>query len=139
MTLEELAATLPNGFHDSLVRSVCINYGTRQVTMDLSVWIGDMEGDQVERESRRDGRLVLDGVQFLSMDPPDPTCPFGKGESIWVDLCAPQKPFDAIRTIAEGCFVSGFFVNEWNSFMHVAAREAKLEWAQAPSGIDPKP
>lgn len=137
MTLEDLAQTLPNGFHDSMVRSIFVDYAQRQVTMQLAVWIGDMDGDEVARELRREGSLVLEGLQFMSMDAPDARYPFAKGDTLWVDLCSPNTAalLAGKQCIASGGFVSAFFVNEWNSFIHVAARAARLEWTTESEGF----
>ena len=42
MTLEELSATLPNGFHDSYVSTLTVDYVHRKAILDVQVWIGSM-------------------------------------------------------------------------------------------------
>ena len=137
MTLEELEDTLPNGFHDLLIRSLLVDYGQHRVVMLVSVLVGVPEDVEVERDRRREGKLTLDGLQFISLDPPDPSYPFTEGDTLWVEMSEPKSPPAAARSLTPGCFVSGFFVKEWNSFIHVAARAASLEWVTETDEIAP--
>ena len=75
MTLDELAATLPNGFHDSEVNGLRIDYIRREVTIDLVVWVDDhLSDDPGDRESYRPGSLTLSGLHFCCIEPPSPEC-----------------------------------------------------------------
>ena len=133
MTLEELARTLPNGFHDAEFRTVLLDYGRRRVLIDVSVWIGDMDAKFAPREGYRDGELVIDGLHFVVIEPPDPRYPFAENTSLCVAGCSPpsKSDFASVSALPAGCFASRFFVNEWNSFIHVAARGANLTWKGA--------
>ena len=130
MTLRDLEAGLPNGFHDSEIKSVFIDYESRALKIELAVWLGDMTERDAGREAYRDGELALEGIQFVSIEPPDPRYPFGKNTRLWVDLCdgPSKKDVPAVDAVPKDCFVSGFFVVDWNSFIYVAAREARLNW-----------
>jgi phenylalanyl-tRNA synthetase beta chain len=44
MTLEELENTLPIGLHDAEVQVITIDYRQRKVTLDLAIWVGNIEG-----------------------------------------------------------------------------------------------
>src|ERR1035437_2834597 len=44
ITLEELENTLPNGLHDAEVQVITIDYKQRKVTLDLAIWVGNIEG-----------------------------------------------------------------------------------------------
>ena len=133
MTLEELDATLPNGFHDSYVSVVTIDYVDRKATMDVEVWVGNTASPhEAEREKWRPGRLELSGLVFCTIDPPVSSYDYAKPAPLWIDLC----PSDALRTdhlnlpqsVPEGAFVSHLFVSQWNAYIHVAALEASLTW-----------
>lgn len=129
VTLEDLAIELPNGFHDSEFKTITIDYDKRRVVVELSVWLGDMHSE-TERERYRDAELAIEGLQFMSIEPPDPRYKLGENRRLWVDLCAgPKKEkVGAVSAVSRECFVSGFFVADWNSFIYVAAREASLRW-----------
>jgi len=130
VTLDELGRTLPNGFHDSEIRSIRVDYSKRTVALELAVWVGDMDGKDAPREAYRDGEVSIDGLQFLAIEPPDPGYPFKERNRLRVDLTkgASKSDIPAVGRIASGCFVASFFVDDWNSHIHVAARSASIEW-----------
>jgi len=51
VTLDDLENTLPNGLHDAKAQRVSLDYKERKVTMDLSVWVGDINGPPEKREA----------------------------------------------------------------------------------------
>ena len=58
MTLEELADTLPNGFHDAQVSSVSIDYVKREARLLMDLWVGDLSSqNEEERQVYRSGEL----------------------------------------------------------------------------------
>jgi hypothetical protein len=130
MDLTELANTLPNGLHDLLVDRLSIDFLVRVLTLEVSVWTGDLAAsDAAEREARRNGMLRLDGLVFCVFDPPDPKYPHSKAEALWlVDFYDPDPAVVGERSVPEGAFSHRFFVQQWNAFIHVAARSASLDW-----------
>ena len=130
MTLEELADRLPNGLHDLLVDRLSIDFIDRVLTLEVSVWTGDLnEQLDAEREARRSARLRLHGLQYCVVDPPDPRYPYDKADALWlVDLLDADPVVVGALSLPAGCFSSRFFVNQWNSFIHVGACSATLEW-----------
>jgi hypothetical protein len=130
VTLDELGRTLPNGFHDSEIRSLRVDYSKREVALELAVWLGDMEEKDAPREAYRDAEVSIDGLQVLAIEPPDPRSPFKERHRLPGDLMggAFKSDIPAVGRIATGSFVASFFVDDWNSFIHVAARSASIEW-----------
>ena len=59
MTLDELARTLPNGFHDAEVSTATLDYARGEARLILDVWIGDMEAPAKERETYRLAELTF--------------------------------------------------------------------------------
>jgi hypothetical protein len=55
MTLLEIEQSLPNGLHDSEVHKITIDYERRKVTVDLAVWVGDMNDPPERRGPTRKG------------------------------------------------------------------------------------
>jgi hypothetical protein len=116
MTIEEIEETLPNGFHDANLRKIEIDYAKGEVKVEVSVWIGDLESSDEElREKKRDGRLMVSGLQFCMIERPDSRYPYQEAGSLW------------IADSNEG-FIHYFFINNWNSFIILAAKDARFEW-----------
>lgn len=125
MTFEELAATLPNGLHDAEVSRLQIDYSTRTVVLELSIWLGDDE----DLEKYRSAQITLRGLQFCVMEGPDPRYPYAATEPLWIsDVTSPPSGTTLPKPAAPNAFVSSFFVNQWNAFVHLAALDASLVW-----------
>ncbi len=96
MKLEELEKTLPNGLHDSKVSRIVVDYGQRKLTLDLDVWTGDMTNDRPElREAYRRGHILISGLFFAVMEPPDPRYPFLNSDRLTIDGCDMSKNLSA--------------------------------------------
>jgi hypothetical protein len=131
VTLEELAATLPNGFHDAEFKRLAADYRDRRVSIDVAVWIGDMDENFAPTECYRDGELVIEGLQFLVIEPPDQRYPYAREHALRVDLGMPEPGRPKLPKPPNDCFLSSFFVNEWNAFIWISGRAANLTWTGA--------
>jgi hypothetical protein len=129
MTLEELENTLPNGLHDAEIERIAIDYAARELTLEVSVWVGSMDDPPERREAYKNGRIEISGLLFLVMEAPDPKYPFGT-PGLRVDGCDMSKNLDIelLRSMPAGSFVRSLWVNEWNAFIHVAAKSANIVW-----------
>jgi len=129
MTLEELENTLPNGLHDAEVRRVAIDYEKRKVTLELAIWVGNMDDPPGQREAYKGGRIDISGLLFLVMEPPDPKYPF-KASDLTIDGCDMSKNLDnaLLRSLPADSFFRSLWVNEWNAFIHIAAKSADVVW-----------
>ena len=77
MTLEELAASLPNGFHDAYIKGISIDYVSGTASFDLELWVGDDSAERKEeREVYRDARVTLSDLLFCVIEPPDSRYPY---------------------------------------------------------------
>ena len=138
MTLQELDATLPNGFHDSYVSTLTVDYVHRNAILDISVWIGSIAAPAgPDREKWQTGRLELSGLLFCAIDPPDNTHDYAKPTALWIDLSPSEAPRNSsldslVRSLPTGAFASSLFVQQWNAFIHFAAMEASLTWQLYP-------
>jgi len=45
MKLVEIDHSLPNGFHDSYIYSIQLDYETREVKFKIGIWVGDLSSD----------------------------------------------------------------------------------------------
>ena len=65
MTLEELADTLPDGFHDAQISSVSIDYIKREARLIIDLSVGDPSSEDEElRDAYREGELKLSGLFY---------------------------------------------------------------------------
>jgi hypothetical protein len=134
MNLDDIQASLPNGFHDAILESVRIDYMRRNVEMFLNLWVGDLTSeDRSIREQHRQGVLTISDFNYYLIEAPDPSYPYARDPGLTIDggpyspgalKSAPKLP----TKIPEGMFQYWFFVNEWNSFIHVCARDAGFKW-----------
>ena len=130
MTIEELERTLPNGFHDAEISTIRLDYVKRIVSMELTIWMDDLQVSPEFKELYRDAVLEFEGMQSVILDPPDPSYTFARAEPLSVDLDerAPDPPIPAFAKLAQGSFVARFYVRDWNSWISIAATSANLRW-----------
>jgi hypothetical protein len=129
VNIDELERTLPNGFHDSCLRQLTVDYEAQMASLVLDVWIGDVDAPtDVERDRLRTARLDLIGVEYFILEPPDPTYPYRDAGSVTLDLCDSDPGIASSRPLALGGFAGRFFVNQWNAFIHFAAQDVRLTW-----------
>jgi hypothetical protein len=64
------------------------------------------------------------------MEPPDPRYPFLNSDRLTIDGCDMSKNLSAelMNSLPAGAFFRSLWVNEWNAFIHIAARNAELIW-----------
>ena len=129
-TLLEIDRGLPNGFHDSRVRTCSLDFVARTATFEVDVWVGDLEAATHDgRELFRTALLAVSGLAFCQIDAPDPTYPYQDAAPIRVDLSEADQTVPAIRALPSGVFAGRFYVSSWNAFIHVAGRDAQVSWA----------
>lgn len=126
MILKELISTLPNGLHDAHVSQIELDYVHRRMKMHLDVLVGRPDAPtQPERERLRSGVLEFTGLVFCGIDMPDPKYHYAAPEPLWID--ASDLP-SSVATVPEDAFGARIFVQQWNSFINIAARDASLVW-----------
>jgi hypothetical protein len=129
VNIDDLAAELPNGLHDALLRSFSSDSEKRRAEFVVDVWVGDLHSPvPSERELRRPARLDLLGLAYLVVDDPDPRYPATNASPVQIDTCNADDNPDLVRQVPAGGFAGRFFVTEWNAFIHFAALEVELTW-----------
>ena len=130
MTFDEVAATLPNGFHDAELQRFEMDYVHRKLQFDLVVWIGDRDDSRC-RELYRPGRLTLDDVAFLVIEPPDINYPWLKPGCIRIDAGEgqPHQSSSPLPVAPAGTRTTWIYLEELNRFLLFSAGNASLEWA----------
>jgi hypothetical protein len=132
MTFEELDERFPNGFDDAQISSLAVDYGNRSVTLQLNLR-GNLP-DAPDADEYRRAVLTASGFYYFSMEPPDADHLFYPHHSkIVMDGYAEDAStfplFDHLKpTLPRGAFCCRFYVHDWNSFIHLAAREAQFSW-----------
>jgi len=122
MNLFQLAATLPNGLHDAELRRLSVDYVEQTAVLELEIWVDDTD---VFLELYRPARIVLKGLVYFVIQPPDARYPFTQAGAVTIDLSAPETP-----VVSGGESESAFrlFISEFNSFIYADADAAELEW-----------
>ncbi|MGA9999964.1 MAG: hypothetical protein WBQ04_07590 [Candidatus Acidiferrales bacterium] len=127
MTFEELDSRYPNGFDDAELLGIRIDYVTREARLSLNLR-GNSPEDPKRDEYER-AELVIYGFYYFSIESPDPSHLFNPETSkiITVDGL-PEDPehfplFEFLRPkLGTDAFCCRFFVHDWNSFIHLAAK-----------------
>jgi hypothetical protein len=135
MTLGELEALLPNGLHDARLKSLAVDYEAGTASLKLELWIGNLDSEAEEaREGRADCELTVSGLCFCIVETPerDETEEGAvSGGAVSIDA-GPTTP-ELIRKygwklpgVPPDCFRHWLYVSDWNAFIHLAGRDARL-------------
>ncbi len=129
-TLDDLSASLPNGFHDAELQRLVIDYMKREAKFIVDIWVGDMGTEQ--REVYRLAEVTLSGLLFWVSEPPDANYLYdvAGGERIDIGSLAELKERGTLKLppVPEYAFANWIFLTEWNTFHYVAAQSAGLIW-----------
>ena len=105
----------------------------------MSLKVGDPDGPREQRDDIRDAEVEITGVVFFVIDPPcpDPAYDFVSAGEVWIgdghETRSIPKFAEGINAkllnaVPEGALAQSFFVHDWNSFVHVAARDCAIKW-----------
>lgn len=133
MTIEEIERTLPNGLHDAHLKKITIDYLSGVAKFDVQVYVGDPEIQYKEpEEAYRDGLLILSGLLFCIIEQPDPNYQYDKAESLWIadsgNVESIKLTTNLPKLLHNEAFIHYFFINDWNSFIYLAAKDARFDW-----------
>jgi hypothetical protein len=127
MTLEEIEQSLPNGFHDAQIVSIALDYVRREAKFELEILLSDVEKE--EADSYRAATLTFSRFVYCVIEPPDSKYSYQVGKELWVNAGSNESNHVSsiqLPDLPEGAFTMWFFVNDWNSFIHVAAFNAEI-------------
>lgn len=139
MTLAELENTLPSGFHDSALTGLSIDYARRAARLDVSLKVGDPDGPREQRDDVRDAQINISGLVFFVIDPPSSAAAydFDSPGALWLSdghetRSIPEFTKSIGKSLLDAvpvdAFVQSFFVHDWNSYIHIAARDCAMKW-----------
>ena len=126
MTIEEIELSLPNGFHDSKILNVRLNYGQRTAEIDMEIWVSLL--DDTDTEKYQSATLLITDLVYFVIEPPGPPN-VSHGPITLVDGGSTeleQSAFQLPKPLPDGAFTYWFFVSNWNSFIHIAASNAEI-------------
>ena len=130
MTLEDIAAELPNGFHDAFLRLLAVDYVDRRATLGLNVWVGNLDAaTDAEREVYRPVTVIISGLLWCIIEAPE-TTDYPGVDGLWIDSgpVSSLKNTPAIPTVPDDVFAWWIFVREWNAFIYIAGTDASFDW-----------
>lgn len=129
MTIDEIGDTLPNGFHDSDVVGINIDFVKETAEFLIEV---DLCSPYEEVEiASRNGVMKLMGLHYLVFEPPSHAL---GGSKLW--LTADSSDFSRLKeppslpSIPESSFQHWFFDSNHNCFIYVAAMGASFSWVE---------
>jgi hypothetical protein len=129
MTFEELDQRFANGFDNAEISGVTIDYQNRTVTLQLN--LRGNSPDSPDRDVYQRAVLEVNRFYYFSIDPPDADHLTYREKEIQADGF-PEDPskfplFESLKpTLPAGAFCCRFYVHDWNSFIHIAARDAQF-------------
>jgi hypothetical protein len=125
-TIEHLESILPNGFHDALLLRLSVDYRIGEAVMGIEVVVNDERTPEY-----REGLLRMSGVHFLVVDAPGPNAILNSPRRSRIDAGSghPSRSTIDLPSLPPGHFLHWFFVNDWNAFIRVAAKDATFTWA----------
>ncbi|MHB8755298.1 MAG: hypothetical protein ACYC92_10145 [Candidatus Acidiferrales bacterium] len=131
MTFEELDQRFPNGFDDAEITSLTLDYQDRTAKLQLN--LRGNEPDSPNRDEYQQAVLLLNGFYYFVIEPPDADHLWYPQRSIQVNGYpedANQFPlFEHLKPKVSGdAFCCRFYVHDWNSFIHIAAKDAQFSW-----------
>src|SRR5690349_3816182 len=128
MNLEQIEQTLPNGLHDARINRITLDYLSKEAIFSLEICVSDSEIDGPERW--RPATLRFSPFLYCIVEPPDKTYPYEARKSLSVDVGSDEiagiSQTKMPDELPQGAFRCWFFINDWNSFIHLAALDAQI-------------
>lgn len=139
MTLDELDEKYPDGLYDAEVTGIAIDYRSRTATVQLNLRAS--LPDSPKSGEYTPAVLSIQGFSYIAIEAPDSDRLLGwVRQAIQVSAFAEdpkQFPlFEHVKSgLPVGAFICRLFVHDWNSFIHIAARDAELSFAKGVGGV----
>jgi hypothetical protein len=120
-------------FHDSRVYSFGVNLPKKEAVFDCLIFVGNPDDRESQpREAR--GVLTLTGLLYIAVEPPT----YHPFEDDWMEISY-DGPVESTNfkgpipklpdLLPDDSFHHCFYINNWNSFMFIAATSGQFEWS----------
>jgi len=131
MTLQEISASLLNGFHDAHLDQLSVDYAASTIIMRFNLCLGLTSDDPELRTRYAKGNMLLSGMQYCVVEKPE-----DNGHGLLPSHF--HATLDGFETAAQpelvanlpglepGYFAHSFIVFGWNCYIHVAAQSASI-------------
>lgn len=126
MTIFELNASFPHGFHDALLHGYSVDLIGRSARLELELCVGDSRSNvSAEREAYRRAVVHLAGVDYFIVDPPDAR--YERAAPWMIDLCDDSPLYSGIETPN----AARMYSSTTNSSIHFSAVHARVTYPDA--------
>jgi hypothetical protein len=133
MTLEEIEASLLNGFHDAQISGFAMSYEKLRLTLQVEILVGVPEQPHPQREAYRPGIIEFREARLFSIKLPDAKSAFRSPGRLWFsyERTAPEViPGELVAALSPATHYYSLFVLDWHSSIHIAAEQVEFSWAQ---------
>lgn len=133
MYISNIALSLPNGFHDAILRSIMVDYDQACAIFTLAIWVGTIEEERRRGAvAYRGGLLHLNSLRFFSVDPTVFLSRNTQKKDILLDGGTyddlPKQQQDLLPVIVQEKSFYWFYITTLNSFIYIDALEAKFTY-----------
>lgn len=133
MTIEEISHTLPNGFHDSNLVRLEVDYGESRGVLTFDIDLSTIETDSGKM---RRAQLILHDLLYVAIEPPclsQSKTQLHIADKQWISADSSnfkelKEPPKLPNPIAEVGFAHWFYSSTDNNFIYVAAKDASFSW-----------
>lgn len=131
MNFREIEQSLPNGFHDAKIERISLDYLSGSLLMNMRILTGTP--GEPNQDEYGPAEVKASGLYFCSIESPDPNYPFRpSGHPLGVSGDNSGKSSseisDLVSKLPPGTSCYRFFVEQWNSFIYVAASDVRISW-----------
>jgi hypothetical protein len=139
-SFEELELELPNGFHDAEIRGIALDYLARTAILSMNMLSGVGTPDNENLNIYRRATVRIAGLLLFFVEPPHPKYNFlldGEPLSVSGDSvrAGQNSEMDCLLpALPQNSTVYRFFLDEWNSFVYLAAEGVEFLWDDQGSG-----
>ncbi len=132
MNIDDVERILPNGFHDSVLERVVIDYAACSAELTLGFWIDLMApvpGKSGRHLVMRRATVSLEGLVSVAIEPPGTSVSPSGG----LDVDRERREASAKQVpglVTDECFTLSLYAADWNSSIEFVASVARLAWLE---------
>jgi hypothetical protein len=134
MNIDEVSQTLPNGFHDSELIRIEVDYEHCKAKLTFDLDLSDIETDE---GGVRRGCLTLVGLVYLSIEPPAINGQIRLEETSIQSIVGGSSDFSELKHhpqlpeyLVNGAFRHWFYSSSDNNFVYVCYKSASFVWIE---------